>query len=151
MSAPTASTPSPIATIAIDGSRVLVWVRVAHDGIEYVGRLCFRAEADGSEVADRAALPGRTADEVLQRACELSLAELEQRYRRAAGEKRRYRALRRATDDVLDEIRRLNEIAIAMKVGLADGDVAAQEIVAAEARLHRLVESLRAAAGTEGD
>lgn len=141
---------TPIRTILVDGERIGAQLRVAHDGIEYVGRLCFESEGNShAEIIDHAPLPGRDSEEVLARALRLSEFDLGLRYRRALEERRRFRALRRATNDVLDGIRRLNEIAIAMKAGLIDAGSAAQEIQAAERRLHGLIDGLWSVAGDE--
>src|SRR4051794_37882202 len=91
----------PITTIEHQGRRIAVGCRIGFDGVEYVGRLWFAPE-DGSEAAtpDRAAIPGRSRDEVLERAQELTSHELAVRYRRAISEKRRYLSLRKATDEI---------------------------------------------------
>ena len=139
-------------TIEADGVRVRVQLSITHDGIEYVGRLSFQPDGtDPEENADRAALPGREVDDVIARAEALSDTELAQRYKRALSEKRRYRALRHATTDILDRIRQLNEIAIAMKAGLVQADGAADDLMATEQSLHAMVNRLRTVAGAEGN
>jgi hypothetical protein len=123
---------------------------VFFDGIEYVGRLWF-AEEDWSEAAlpDRAALPGRTTEEVLEQARRLTPTELGLRYRRALAEKRRFIKLRRETEDVLTKIRYLNQIAISVRDGLLDEDGAHQEIELTEHQLHDCIDRLRQIAGIE--
>src|ERR1043166_7216607 len=77
-----------IASFDAVGRRISVACRIAFDGVENVGRLWFAPE-DGSEPAipDRAAIGGRTREEVLELARRLSPYELSVRYRRApAGE-----------------------------------------------------------------
>jgi hypothetical protein len=141
---------TPIRAILVDGETIRAQLKIAHDGIEYVGRLCFEIEGNSHpQIIDHAPLPGRDAEEVLARALRFSEFELGQRYRRALEERRRFRALRRATNDVLDGIRRLNELTIAMKAGLIDADSAAQEIQAAERRLHVMIDGLWSVAGNE--
>lgn len=132
------------------GRRYAVTCRIAFDGIEYVGRLWF-AEEDWEDngLPDRAAIPGRTRDEVLDLARRLTPAELGLRHRRALAEKRRFLQLRRVTDDILTKIRYINQIAISMRDGLLDADGAHQEIDLTEKQLHDCVERLRHAAGVE--
>ena len=141
-----------VTTIDHDGRRLDVSCRIAFDGIEYVGRLWF-AETDlaDSGITDRAALPGRSRDEVLALAQRLTPPELALRFRRAVAERRRFLNLRRATDDVLGKIRYLNQVSISMRAGLLDEEGAAQEIDITEKQLHDLVEKLRDAAGVESD
>ena len=147
---PESATQPYIATIEHLGRRYTVTCRVAFDGIEYVGRLWF-AEEDWEDAGlpDRAAIPGRTRDEVLALARRLTAAELELRHRRALAEKRRFMRLRRVTDDILTKIRYLNQIAISMRDGLLDEDGAKQEIELTERQLHECVDRLRHSAGVE--
>lgn len=137
-----------IATIDADGRRFVVSCRITFDGIEYVGRLWFADESwDDLGIPDRGALPGRTKDEVLALAKRLTHDELAARYKRALAEKRRFRALRRATDDILAKIRYLNQVAISMRAGLLDVEGAAGELDLTERQLHELVDRLRDVAG----
>ena len=139
-----------LTTIEVDGRRFNVSCRIAYDGIEYVGRLWF-AEEGSSEVGipDRGAIPGLSKDEVLARARRLLPEDLQRRYRRALSEKRKFGALRRATDDILTKIRYLNQLSISMRAGLLDVDGAAQEIELTQAQLHELIDRLRNFAGVE--
>lgn len=144
------STQPYIATIEHLGHRYTVTCRVAFDGIEYVGRLWFAEEDwDDAGLPDRAAIPGRTRDEVLALAKRLTPADLELRHRCALAEKRRFMRLRRVTDDILTKIRYLNQIAISMRDGLLDEDGARQEIELTEKQLHECVDRLRHSAGVE--
>lgn len=148
-----ASQPYPqIATIEHSGRRYSVTCRIAFDGIEYVGRLWF-ADEDAEDVGlpDRAAIPGRNRDEVLDQARRLSGKELGLRYRRALAEKRRFISLRRETDDILTKIRYLNQIAISVRDGLLDEDGAGQEIELTERQLHESIKKLRHTAGVEAE
>jgi hypothetical protein len=139
-----------LATIENLGRKFAVTCRVAFDGIEYVGRLWFAEEEwDDAGLPDRAAIPGRTRDEVLELAKRLTPHELGLRHRRALAEKRRFIKLRRATDDVLTKIRYMNQIAISMRDGLLDEDGARQELDLTEKQLHECVERLRHSAGVE--
>lgn len=140
-----------IATIDHDNRRLKVSCRIAFDGIEYVGRLWFTEESDAqSGLPDRGALPGRNRDEVLALAQRLTPPELALRYRRALAERRRFFELRRATEDVLQKIRYLNQVSISMRAGLLDKDGAAQELDLTEKQLYELIERLKASAGVEG-
>jgi hypothetical protein len=140
-----------IATLEYDGRRFNVTCKVMFDGIEYVGHLWFADEAwDDSGVPDRGSLPGRTRDETLTLARRLTPQELMLRYRRALAEKRRFTGLRKATEDILEKIRYLNQVAISMRAGLLDNDGAAAEIELTERQLHEIVEKLKVFAGIEG-
>ncbi len=145
------SNPHPhIASIEHLGRRYAVTCRIAFDGIEYVGRLWFADESEaGAGLPDRAAIPGRTKDEVLELARRLTPLELGLRHRRALAEKRRYIQLRRVTDDILTKIRYINQIAISMRDGLLDADGAHQEIDLTEKQLHDCIQRLSDAAGVE--
>jgi|SRR5437763_3847451 hypothetical protein len=145
------SQPYPqIATIENSGRRYAVTCRIAFDGIEYVGRLWFAdADADDVGLPDRAAIPGRNRDEVLDQARRLTQQELGLRYRRALSEKRRFISLRRETDDILTKIRYLNQIAMSVRDGLLDEEGANQEIELTEGQLHDSIQKLRHTAGVE--
>ena len=140
-----------IAVIEHDNRRLKVSCRIAFDGIEYVGRLWFTDEAEAdSAMPDRGALPGRNRDEVMALAQRLTPPELALRYRRALAERRRFFELRRATDDVLQKIRYLNQVSISMRAGLLDKEGAAQELEMTEKQLYELIERLKSSAGVEG-
>lgn len=140
-----------ITTLDYDGRRFNVTCRVTFDGIEYVGQLWFADEAwDDGGVPDRGALPGRTREESLVLARRLTPQELMLRYRRALAEKRRFTGLRKATEDILEKIRYLNQVAISMRAGLLDSEGAAAEIELTERQLHEIVEKLKMFAGIEG-
>jgi hypothetical protein len=150
MSAPETPSHPYIATIEELGRRYIVTCRVGFDGIEYVGRLWFAEEDwDDAGSPDRAAIPGASRDAVIDVARKLTPHELGLRHRRALAEKRRFIKLRRVTDDVLTKIRYINQIAIAMRDGLLDGDGAKQEIDLTEKQLHECIERLRHSAGVE--
>ncbi len=141
-----------IATIEHDSKRLNVSCRIMFDGIEYVGRLWFTEEGSSeAAIPDRGALPGRNRDEVLALAQRLTHPELALRYRRALAERRRFFELRRATEDVLQKIRYLNQVSISMRAGLLDKEGAAQELDMTEKQLYELIERLKASAGVEGE
>ncbi len=141
---------APIAIIEHAGRRYAVTCHVGFDGIEYVGRLWFaEVDWDDSALPDRASIPGRTHEEVIEWARRLTPHELGLRHRRAIAEKRRFLQLRRVTEDVLTKIRYMNQIAIAMRGGLLDEQGAAQEIDLTERQLRECIERLRHSAGVE--
>lgn len=140
-----------VAKLEHDGHKFIVTCRIVFDGIEYVGRLWFTEEGNAdSAMPDRGAFPGRSRDEVIALASRLTQAELALRYRRALAERRRFHELRRATDDVLQKIRYLNQLSISMRAGLLDHEGAAKEVEMTEKQLHDLVERLSVSAGVEG-
>jgi hypothetical protein len=142
--------PPHVAALTIDGKEIDVTLRVAHDGIEYVGRLWFTETAwDDAGIPDRAAFCGRTPEDSLVLAQRLTPDDLTHRYRRAVAEKRRFHALRKVTDEMLVKIRYMNQLSISIRAGLLDLEGAAQEIDAAERQLHEIVDRLRHAAGVE--
>jgi len=141
-----------IGTIEHSGRRYAVTCRIAFDGIEYVGRLWFSDDdADDVGLPDRAAIPGRSRDAVLEQARRLTTHELGLRYRRALAEKRRFISLRRETDDILTKIRYLNQIALSVREGLLDEEGASQEIEVTERQLHESIQKLRHTAGVEDE
>ena len=140
-----------IGTIEDLGKRYTVICRVAYYDVEYVGRLWFVEEgAPDIGVPDAAAIPGRTAEEVLTFARRLHPDELAVRQRRALSEKRQYIRLRRLTEEILGKIRYLNRIAISLHGGLIDKDGARQEIELTERQLHACVDQLAESAGVTG-
>lgn len=144
-------TSPPIASIEHQGRRYVVTCRIGFDGVEYIGRLYF-GPADGSEppMPDRAAVPGRTRDEVLAFAQRLTQQELMVRHRRALAEKRRYLSLRRATYDIIAKIRYMNQLALSMKAGVIDPEGAALEMQLTEQQIVDIVMRLKHYAGVEG-
>ena len=139
-----------IASFEEDGKRLQVTVRVVFDGIEFLGRLWFADEAwDDLGVPDRGPFTGRTRDEVIARAKALNLEQLSARYRRALAEKRRFKGLRRLTEEVIAKIRYLNQVSVSMRAGLLDVEGAAQEIELTEQQLHDMVDKLRTYAGAD--
>lgn len=139
-----------VGTFEQDGKTYEVSVRIIFDGIEYVGRLWFMEESwEDAGAPDRASLPGRTPDEVLVQAKRLTADELRARLRRAVAEKRRYKGLRRATDEIISKIRYLNQVVLSMRAGLLDVEGAAHELDLTEVQLHDCVTKLRVFAGKE--
>jgi len=143
--------PQPhIATIDLDGKRFNVSVRIAFDGIEYVGRLWFIEEGwDDAGLPDRGAIPGDTREEGMIPVMNWGSEDLKQRYLRALAEKRRFLGLRKVTEEILAKIRYLNQVALSMRAGLLDMEGAAQEIDLTEKQLHDLIGRLKEVAGVE--
>ena len=48
-----------LSTIEMDGKPCAVSVRIAYDGIEYIGRLFFADPETGEGIPDHGAIPGR--------------------------------------------------------------------------------------------
>jgi hypothetical protein len=71
------------------------------------------------------------------------------RHKRALAEKRKFRGLRRQTEEILAKIRYLNQVAVSMRAGLLDVEGAAQEIDLTEQQLHALIDKLGEHAGIE--
>src|ERR1700712_2160320 len=143
-------TRTAIATIDVDENRVRVTLHVAHDGVEYVGRLWDANTAwEDTGIPDRGVLPGRTEGEVLALARRLRPDELLQRYRRANAEKRRFHGLRQLTLELLSKVRYLNQVAVSMRAGLLDVDAAQQELELTERQMVELVKQAKVLAGIE--
>ena len=140
-----------VGTIEHDGRRYNVSVRIAWDGIEYVGRLWFADESwEDAGLPDRGPFPARNPDDVIAATKRLTESDLVKRYKRALAEKRRFGALRKHTEDILAKIRYLNQVAISMRAGLLDVEGAAQEIEMTEKQLHALIDRVSDHAGVEG-
>ncbi len=142
---------SHVTTIEVDGRRYNVSLEIGFDGIEYVGHVWFRDEAwdDDEGIRDHGTIPGRHREEVVDHALRIGEAELVQRYRRAIADKRRYHGLRKVTEEIIANIRYLNQVATSMRAGLLAIEEAAAELDSTEKRLHGLVDRLRNVAGVE--
>jgi hypothetical protein len=141
----------PIGTIDYQDRRIAVSCRIGFDGVEYVGHLWFAPEdGTGPALPDRAAIPGRSRDDVLAFAQRLTPHELVVRHRRALAEKRRYFRLRRATEEIIAKVKYMNQIAISMQAGVIDPDGASQELELTEQQIVEIVGRLKEFAGVEG-
>jgi hypothetical protein len=138
-----------LSTIEMDGKPCDVSVRIAYDGIEYIGRLFFSDPATGTGIPDHGAIPGRTIEEAINFARRLTLEDFTRRYHRARADKRRYSALRKATDEMLMKIKYMNRVSINMRKGLLDAEGARQEIELIQRQLHEMIDRLPAQAGLE--
>ena len=144
-------TQTQLATLHVDGRDVYVTLHMAHDGVEYVGRLLF-SDAGWQDAGspDRGTIPGRTMEDVIRYARELRPEELAQRYRRAASTRRRYHGLRHLTQDLLAKVRYMNQVGVSMRSGLLDADAAQQELELTEEQMIELVRQMKHLAGVEG-
>lgn len=137
-----------ISALDFDGRSYNVTVGIENDGIEFVGHIWFTDEAWEDEgIRDHGAIPGKSAEQVLQHARALSDHDLTLRFRRAQVDQRRFHGLRKLTEQVLDRIRHLNKVSTSMRAGLLEVDEAASEIDATERQLHEMIDQLRHFAG----
>ena len=140
-----------IRAIEVDGNTYRVSLHVGFDGIEHVGQLWF-IHAD-SELAflDHAAIPGSTVEETVRKAREFSPGELAKRCHRALSEKRCFGRLRRATDEMINQIKYLNRVVINLRNGMLDRDGGTREIEQIQNQILEIVRSLQIHAGVEDD
>ena len=140
-----------VSVIEVDGKTYNVSLRLAYDGIEYIGRLWFAdASTDGIGIPDHGALPGRTVEEALELARRLNPDDLKRRCHRALAEKRRYIRLRRATEEIIVNIKYMNRVAVNMRNGMLDAEGASQELELIRRQIEEIVKTLPAHAGVEG-
>src|SRR5207244_11946974 len=86
-----------ISSITVDGKEYRVALRLAYDGVEYIGRLWFSdPSSDQMGIPDHGAVPGRTIGEAVEVARKLTPQDLERRGHRALADKGRYIGVRRA-------------------------------------------------------
>src|SRR5829696_10526630 len=131
-----------LSTIEMDGRPCVVSVRIAYDGIEYIGRLFFADPETVEGIPDHGAIPGRTVEEAIEFARRLNLEDFTRRYHRARADKRRYTSLRSATDEMLMKIKYMNRVSINMRKGLLDAEGAKQEIELIQKQLYEMIERL---------
>lgn len=110
------------------------------------GRLWF-SQAGGAEVWDADEFVGESAEALLRRARLLPAEDLIRRCRSSAGERRRYFALRAVTDELLEQVRALNRVAVGAAGRERDAARAAQELARLQARMRLLVDGIRDVAG----
>ena len=151
MSPSSVSSDHQIRTIAVDGQKYFVSLRVGYDGVEHVGRLRFTESSTEIFYQDHGGVPGNSVQEAVGKAKEFSEGELVQRCYRALSEKRRFGRLRRATDKMLEKIRQLNRVAIGLEKGLLDPESGKLELDQAQGELLVIVRSLRLHAGVEDE
>lgn len=152
MGSNSASSEHEIRVISVDGHAYRAVLRLGFDGIEYIGKLWFIDKVD-SRIAfiDHGAVPGPTVDDAVRKAQAFSQAELEQRCHRALGEKRRFGRLRRATDEMIRQIRYLNRVVINLQAGIMDREGGQQEIRQIQHKILEIVRRLPIHAGVEDE
>jgi hypothetical protein len=139
-----------LGVLRVDDRDVRITLASAADGIEIVGRLFFaEPEWTNNGIPDRGIVPGRTHEEVLERAQQLTTDELLLRYRRANAEKRRFHGLRHLVGDFLNKVRYINQVGVSMRSGLLDAEGANQELVMTEEQMIALVRQMKNVAGVE--
>ena len=140
-----------IGTVDVDGKTYNVSLRLAFDGVEYIGRLWFADSlTEGTGIPDHGAIPGRTVEEALELAKRLTPDDFRRRCHRALAEKRRYIRLRRATEDIIVNIKYMNRVAVNMRSGMLDADGASQELELIRRQIEEIVKTLPSHAGIEG-
>jgi hypothetical protein len=141
-----------IRVIAVDGHKYRTTLRVGFDGVEFIGRLWFIDKAD-TELAflDHGAIPAPTVEAAVRKAKDFSDGDLEHRCHRALGEKRRFGRLRRATDEMINQIKYLNRVVISLQTGMLEREGGQQEIQQIQNRILEIVRSLPIHAGVEAD
>ena len=141
-----------IRVVSVDGQAYRAVLRVGFDGIEYIGKLWFIDKADlKNAFVDHGAVPGSTVDDAVRKARDFSQTELEHRCHRALGEKRRFGRLRRATDEMIRQIKYLNRVVINLQAGIMDRDGGQEEIRQIQHQILEIVRSLPIHAGVEDD
>lgn len=151
MPSPSGSSDHQIRTIAVDGQKFFVSLRVGRDDVEHVGRLMFTEASTEISYQDHGSVPGTSVQDAVSKANQFSDGELVQRCYRALSEKRRFGRLRRATDRVIEKIRQLNRIAVNLEKGMVDPQRGKLELDQAQAELLEIVRSLRLHAGVEDE
>ncbi|MEA2762056.1 MAG: hypothetical protein QOD47_1340 [Gemmatimonadaceae bacterium] len=152
MASSSASSEHEIRVITVDGNTYRATLRVGFDGVEYIGRLWFIDQVDAKlAFLDHGAVPGSTLDEAVRKARAFTPSELEHRCQRALGEKRRFGKLRRATDEMINQIKYLNRVVISLQAGMLDREGGQQEIQQIQNQILEIVRSLPIHAGVEGD
>lgn len=140
-----------IGSVEADGKAYNISLRLAYDGIEYIGRLWFAdPSTEGIGIPDHGAVPGRSVEEAVELARRLTPEDLKRRCHRALAEKRRYIRLRRATEDIIVNIKYMNRVAVNMRGGMLDADGASQELELIRRQIEEIVKTLPSHAGVEG-
>lgn len=151
MSLPDPSTDHQIRTIAVDGQKYLVSLRMRHDGIEHIGRLMFTEVPTEIAYQDHGGVPGSSVQESVSKANDFSDGELVQRCYRALSEKRRFGRLRRATDRMLEKIKHLNRVAVGLEQGILEPVSGKRELDQAQSDLLDIARTIRLHVGVEDE
>jgi hypothetical protein len=141
-----------IRVVAVDDHTYRATLRVGFDGVEYIGKMWFIDEIDAQlAFVDHGAIPGFTVQDAVRKARAFSQTELEHRCHRALSEKRRFGKLRRATDEMINQIKYLNRVVINLQTGMLDREGGEQEIQQIQKQILAIVRSLPLHAGVEDD
>jgi hypothetical protein len=151
MSSPAASNDHQIRTIAVDGQKYFVSLRMRYDGVEHIGRLMFTEASTEIAYQDHGGVPGHSVEESVAKASDFSDRELVQRCYRAMSEKRRFGRLRRATDRMLEKIKHLNRIAVGLEQGVLEPVSGNRDLDQAQSDLLEIARSLRLHVGVEDE
>jgi len=146
------STPSSdhqIRTIAVDGQKYLVSLRMRYDGVEHIGRLMFTEASTQIAYQDHGCVPGTSEQESVSKASDFSDRELVQRCHRALSEKRRFGRLRRTTDRMLEKIKNLNRVAVGLEQGVLEPESGKRELDQTQRDLLEIARSIRLHVGVE--
>jgi hypothetical protein len=136
--------------IQIDAQWYDMTLQFWHDGTKFAGRLWFNGAGTGEGgMPGRRLYYGATKDELVEVVQGLGEEEIRNQFRAAMTDRRRYLPLRAATEELLYNVRMLNQVAVEWRTGAADDAVSQREMARIEERLHEIVNSLRAVAGIE--
>lgn len=137
--------------VQIDQQWYDVSLQTWHDGTRYAGRLWFEGagtERDG--MPGRRLFSGSSRDEVIDRVQEMSPDEMRGQFRHAMTDRRRYLPLRALIDEMLQNVRNYNLLAVELRTGATEPKSARAELDSIQARLHELVDGMQKVAGVEG-
>ena len=136
--------------IQIDAQWYDMTLQFWHDGTKFAGRLWFNGAGTGEGgMPGRRLYYGGTRDELVEVVEALGEEEIRNQFRAAMTDRRRYLPLRAATEELLYNVRMLNQVAVEWRTGASDDTVSQREMARIEERLHEIVNSLRAVAGIE--
>ena len=137
-------------SIQIDAQWYEMTLQFWHDGTKFAGRLWFTGSGTGEGgMPGRRLYYGGTRDELIEVVEAMPQEEIRNQFRAAMTDRRRYLPLRAATDELLYNVRMLNQVAVEWRTGAADDAVSTREMMRIEERLHEIINSLRAVAGIE--
>lgn len=133
-----------LGTLRVEGGVHNVTLRIAYDGVEYLGRIWFADSVrDVEGIPDYGVIPGRTTDDVIAAARQLTAEDLTRRFHRAHAEKRRHIRLRRSVEEILAKVKYMNRVAISMRGGMLDAEAAEQELDLVTEQIQEIVGRLK--------